>query len=179
MSRASQDNGLVPDGAGGGTAPSGFGSAETEIVQRLESVITLVRSSVEYPARRDAGTPHDPGSDTAITAAAKSLYRARRRRERHFEALGCAFGEPMWDLMLDLFVAERERRRVSVSSACLAADVPATTALRWLQQMEEQGLLERRDDPSDRRRAHVRLTEPTERAMERYITELVYGSATG
>jgi DNA-binding MarR family transcriptional regulator len=48
---------------------------------------------------------------------------------------------------------------VTVSDACIAASVPATTALRWFAKMEENGLIVRRQDPHDARRAHVELTE--------------------
>lgn len=156
-------------------------SARAEIVARLESLISLVRDTEPELEPADPCLPpaqsHSGVAErrTAITAAAKDLYRARRRRERHFAHLSCAFGEPIWDLMLDLFVAQRERRPISISSACLAANVPATTGLRWLQHMEINSIVVRVPDPVDRRRAYVRLADPVELAMERYIDETLFG----
>ena len=48
---------------------------------------------------------------------------------------------------------------VSVSSLCIAARVPSTTALRWLTMLEKRGLIGRRADDYDRRRSFLFLTE--------------------
>ncbi len=78
------------------------------------------------------------------------------------------FADPAWDMLLDLFAAHLEGLRVSVSSLCIAAAVPPTTALRWITAMTDAGLLMRREDPSDRRRAFVALTAQAVAGMERY-----------
>lgn len=63
-------------------------------------------------------------------------------------------------MLLDLFVAEYAGRKVSVSSACLAAvGVLLSTALRWLSKLEAKGLVVRRPDEQDARRTHVMLTD--------------------
>ena len=60
-------------------------------------------------------------------------------------------------MLLDLLQAEIAHLRVPVSSLCIAAAVPATTALRWLKTMVKQGLFLRRADPHDGRRVFVEL----------------------
>ena len=95
--------------------------------------------------------------------AVRNLIRTRRLREQYLgEGL---FADPAWDILLDLFASELEQHRVSVSSLCIAAAVPPTTALRWVTAMIESGLLERRPDPLDRRRAFVALSARTEQAL--------------
>lgn len=158
--------------------PMGSGSVEDEVVRRLESVLDLLRGE-KTGAMAAFGVPMDAPATQLITTAAKAIYRARRRRQRHFAMLERDFGEPVWDVMLDLFIAGREKRRVSVSSACIAADVPPTTALRWIQHLEDQAVVVREPDPSDRRRAYLQLSEPIAAAMEGYITELVTGAGAG
>jgi hypothetical protein len=150
---------------------------DEELIRRLEAIIAFVRTrrNAAPGATRAALTYPGAGGPVAVAAG---IYAARRRREHYFEALAPAFGEPIWDLLLDLFVARCEGRRVSVSSACIAASVPATTALRWLAFMEEQGLLVRESDPADGRRAFVRLADDACRSMERYMTEMVPGAQT-
>jgi DNA-binding MarR family transcriptional regulator len=66
--------------------------------------------------------------------------------------------DPAWDLLLDLFIAGEERRRVSVTSACIAAAVPPTTGLRWINLLEDQELIERGNDPDDGRKVYLSLT---------------------
>ena len=65
----------------------------------------------------------------ALTLA-REFYAGRRRRARYLSV--DLFGEPTWDILLDLYVAAREGRRVPTTSACIGAHVPPTTALRWL-----------------------------------------------
>jgi len=88
---------------------------------------------------------------------AKELYRARRARAAFFEP--SIFGEPGWDILLDLYIARAEDRRISISSACIGAAVPATTALRWLAKLQRAGLVRRRPTPVDERREWVELTD--------------------
>jgi hypothetical protein len=99
-----------------------------------------------------------------------ALYRQRRLRARHFA--GSLFAEPTWDMLLDLFIADCERRRITVKSVCIGANVPMTTALRHLRWLHEQGLVERLSHPRDARSTHVRLTAEAIIAMENYLTEI-------
>lgn len=103
-------------------------------------------------------------------ALARECYAGRRRRARYMNA--DLFGEPTWDILLDLFVAAREDRRVPTTSACIGAHVPPTTALRWLRILEMRGLVEREEDGHDGRRTFVRLSPRGEQAMEAYLGSL-------
>jgi hypothetical protein len=47
-------------------------------------------------------------------------------------------------MLLDLLQAEISHLRVPVLSLCIAAAVPATTALRWLKTMVQEGIFVRR-----------------------------------
>lgn len=112
---------------------------------------------------------HDGHGDHPIIAElARQTYRNRRLRDDIF-LQSEFFGEPAWDILLDLFIAAKERRRVSVTSACIGAAVPATTALRWVSILEEQSLLQREADPRDARRIYVRLTAIGYAAMVDYF----------
>lgn len=100
----------------------------------------------------------------------RAIIRARRLRSRYFsEEL---FADPAWDMMLDLLQAEISKLRVPVSSLCIAAAVPATTALRWLKTMTQEGLFVRRADPHDGRRVFVELAPQTSQALRRYFSEV-------
>jgi DNA-binding MarR family transcriptional regulator len=100
----------------------------------------------------------------------RSVIRARRLRSRFFsEEL---FADPAWDMLLDLLQAEIAHLRVPVSSLCIAAAVPATTALRWLKTMVSQGVFIRRADPHDGRRVFVELAPDASRALRRYFAEV-------
>jgi DNA-binding MarR family transcriptional regulator len=84
------------------------------------------------------------------------LRNARNLRTRVFNAE--LFGEPAWDVLLDLYDADLRQVRLKASSVCLGSRVPPTTSHRWLKALENRGLVERRDDPNDARRVFVSLT---------------------
>ena len=100
----------------------------------------------------------------------RQVIRARRLRSRFFDE--DLFADPAWDMLLDLLQAEIAQLRVPVSSLCIAAAVPATTALRWLKTMTDQGMFLRRADPHDGRRIFVELSPEASGAMRRYFAEV-------
>ncbi|MET0363652.1 MAG: MarR family transcriptional regulator [Sphingobium sp.] len=85
------------------------------------------------------------------------VLQARRMRDRYLP--GELFADPAWDMMLDLLGARIDRKRVSVSSLCIASAVPPTTALRWISQLTERGIFERHNDPDDARRVFITLSD--------------------
>ena len=100
----------------------------------------------------------------------RRVIRQRQLRGRFFDAE--LFADPAWDILLDLTAARAEHLRVSVTSLCIASGVPPTTALRWIGQMTDAGLLLRVDDEADRRRAFIALSDKSADAMARYFHEL-------
>ena len=94
----------------------------------------------------------------------------RQSRSRYFD--GDLFADPAWDILLDLTAARAEKRQVSVTSLCIASGVPATTALRWINQMSEMGLLKRVEDTSDKRRAFIALTDAAAESRARYFQDV-------
>jgi DNA-binding MarR family transcriptional regulator len=100
----------------------------------------------------------------------RQVIRARRLRSRFFDEE--LFADPAWDMLLDLLQAEIAQHRVPVSSLCIAAAVPPTTALRWIKTMTDVGLFKRRADPHDGRRIFVELSPEASDAMRRYFGEV-------
>lgn len=88
---------------------------------------------------------------------AEAEYAARRTRSKFIDS--DLLGEPAWDILLDLVIHRIKGKRVSVTSLCIAAAVPPTTGLRWISQLQGEGLLERQDSEADRRRAFISLTD--------------------
>lgn len=105
---------------------------------------------------------------------AKSLYALRRRRDSALGIKGL-FGEPAWDILLDLYIARMSRTDLQVSSVCIEAGVPSTTILRWIARLEAEGLVYRAADKADARRRYVRLTEVGHATILRVLNSLVSG----
>jgi len=102
------------------------------------------------------GGPADAEADDFRIAS--SLYALRRRRDAAAPLKGL-FGEPAWDILLDLFIAHCRGDDLQVSSVCIEASVPSTTILRWIARLESEGMLYRVADRADGRRRYVRLTQ--------------------
>lgn len=119
--------------------------------------------------RRQSFMIESPAASATPSAGdIRRTIRLRRLRDRFF--VPGLFEDPAWDMLLDLFAAELENVRVSVSSLCIAAAVAPTTALRWIARMTEAGLFERVPDPADRRRAFMRLAPRASEAMRGYFS---------
>jgi hypothetical protein len=99
----------------------------------------------------------DRMADGATRSEVRVLLQARRMRDRFLPS--DLFADPAWDMMLDLMGARIDGKTVSVSSLCIAAAVPPTTALRWIAQLTERGIFERRNDPDDARRVFISLSD--------------------
>ena len=158
----------------------GEGSSGPEFHQDPETgsdmAIPLKPEMAKVPAKigRAAKSAHSARSTNpapvphgTMVAFARETYNLRRRRARFLPT--DLFGEPTWDILLDLYVATCENRSVPTTSACIGAHVPPTTALRWLRILEARGLVEREEDGSDGRRTFVRLSEQGLTAMEDWL----------
>ena len=117
-----------------------------------------------------AGPKSDYDGPTVSSRDVRQVIRQRRLRDELFDSE--LFADPAWDMLLDLYAARLDRSRVSVSSLCIAAAVPATTALRWIKTLTETGLFERKADQHDARRIFVQLSDEATQAMHRYFARL-------
>jgi DNA-binding transcriptional ArsR family regulator len=145
-------------------------AALAEAMAKQDPLGDVDRVAVPNAMASVAATLHESSmriTSEALLAFARETYAIRRRRDRHLP--GDLFGEPTWDILLDLYVATREGRPVPTTSACIGANVPPTTALRWLRILEARGLVEREDDGRDGRRTFVRLSARGLAAMDNWL----------
>ena len=128
----------------------------------LASVASASGASQDFPP-----APPPTGEQTALAATARHYLRARRLREPLF-AKGL-FCDPAWDMLLDLFASQVEGKPVCVSDASIAAGVPQTTGLRWLDTLARHGLITRHRDPLDGRRCFVEMTPAARNAVATWL----------
>jgi hypothetical protein len=111
-----------------------------------------------------------PEPDAVSGADIRTIIKLRRMRDRHFSP--DLFADPAWDMMLDLAAARAEYARVSVSSLCIAAAVPPTTALRWIKTLTDQGIFVRVADPTDGRRVFIELADVAAAKIAAYFVAM-------
>ncbi len=187
---------------GGAAEPAPFGSANrpqanarqsnadlTPVADQLIAIAEQLRSGDQAAAFASlasaAGGTATPTPDAlqnsptdvstrrrSYALMARKAYDVRRTRGTFFGDPDL-FGEPAWDILLDLYVAHVDDKSVSVSSAYIGSAAPPTTGLRWLGVLAEQGLILREQDPEDQRRVLVRLSDTGLKSMDRYFEEAV------
>lgn len=97
-----------------------------------------------------------------VVALARHVHKTRLRSN---EILGArVLSDPQFEMLLELFVAHHEQRRICIGDLCRAGNVPATTGLRHIEKLEKKGFLTRFVDQRDARRWWV---VPTAKALER------------
>jgi hypothetical protein len=149
---------------------------EAERIRRLNGQAELMveRSEAQAQEPDERGAEAEPReiNATYVIAAAdvRSVIKARRLREEVFP--GGLLSDPAWDMLLDLLASGLEVKQVSVSSLCIASRAPPTTALRWVNILEQQRLIERRPDPHDKRRSFMSLSRKGRLAMAEYFAAL-------
>jgi hypothetical protein len=148
---------------------------EAERLRRLSEEVARIAGALAELSSSAKSVAHMPACDFAAIADAdtvdanmvRNLIRIRRLREQFFPR--DLFADPAWDMLLDLMAARLEQSRVAVSSLCIAAAVPATTALRWIRTLTEHGLFVRRADPEDGRRIFIELSDNAGEALAAYF----------
>lgn len=147
--------------------PAGVTPWDVDSADYVEQVRAPSR---DFAAMPRSFVPEERTLDRQRAKQVRRMLRQRRMREQYFPA--DLFADPAWDMLLDLYAARLERQPVSVSSLCIAAAVPATTALRWIKTMTDAGLFLREADPHDGRRIFIALAEGACDALARYFEAL-------
>lgn len=136
---------------------------------RPEELAMLNAAAARAPARTStaiSGETLDQARLARVEAA--RLLKLRRQRER---VLGTKlFADPAWNMLLDLFVRRVDGHVTSVSSACIASGVPATTALRHIAILIENGIVIKNPSPTDQRVQYVTLSDDGFRKMVDVLT---------
>lgn len=139
----------------------------SEEVGRIANILASLSEDTvaAAPKPKNGEADGEPGA-----AAIRAIIRARRLRDHYFKAE--FFADPAWDMLLDLMAARQEKKGVAVSSLCIAAAVPPTTALRWIKTLTDHGLLVRSADPRDGRRVYIELSDEAAAGLSAYFKAL-------
>lgn len=111
----------------------------------------LVERAVAQQPRRVSGREQPPELRTLQLLADLDDCRAHALE-------GILEPDATWSMLTELLRARLSRRRLSVTSLCLASKSPVTTALRRIERLLEAGLVSCTQDPKDRRRKYIELT---------------------
>ena len=149
--------------------------ARTALVSQLESLsaemqrLSSIIASPTGQAAAQQGATANPSKMADPTFIRRLLRNEAKRRQL---GNGALFGDPAWDMLLDLTIAKLEGRHVSVSSACIASGAPTTTALRLVNRLVGESILCRIPDEKDGRRDFLVIDPTIEEPLLAYLNEL-------
>jgi DNA-binding MarR family transcriptional regulator len=132
----------------------------------IESVKILLDRVISTFSNIELGREHLPTFQLR-----DAELKLRRVRDRHFPE--GYFSGSMWDILLELDRAERSGRKYAVSDVGIDSRIPNTTALRYLVTLESDGMIQREQDPNDRRRTHVKLTAKCRAAINQSFNDTI------
>lgn len=143
-------------------AGDAYDRLSSEVRRLHKQVARSLQATPDYRSPK----PHDR---SAIQARLAGVLKLRTRRRDIFGK--APFGEPAWEMLLQLHCAHLQGRKECLKSLCAASGVAATTALRWIQYLEDRKWVQRQGDPCDHRRSFVSLTQKGVDAMELFFSQ--------
>lgn len=133
------------------------------------------------PAMESETQPSDPPQGAEYDKAELAGFireLLRKETKRRSIGGGLLFGDPAWEMLLDLLLARLEDRRVSVSSACIASGAPMSTALRLVRRLDAEGVLIKIPDEKDRRRHFLVINPDVEQPLLDHLSEQLRQKST-
>lgn len=107
-----------------------------------------------------------PRPQVLLNRAREILADRKRRHEVFSKAM---FGEPAWEMLLLLYIL-RSGTRQTIGRLGELAGASKSTALRWIEYLEQQRLVRRETHPTDKRAIFVELTEKAIESLEAYLS---------
>ena len=122
---------------------------EREVMRRLARIEAELQSVIERKA------------------IAPDFYQMMRRVIALRERLLPAFPvDPAWKILMTLAQTPEGSDRSSVTSIAYGAEVPLTTALRYIAALEVEGIIARSPHPDDKRQVMISLTPEGRKRLE-------------
>jgi DNA-binding MarR family transcriptional regulator len=122
----------------------------------LRTIANRLMLIAEQQAVEEASGDAALFDDEALVQIAREELDLRRSRRCFLDE--DLFSEPSWDVLLELFIANVEKSDLTVSNACVASGVPRRTAMRYVDDLEDRGLVMRYGCDKDGRVQYLALT---------------------
>lgn len=146
---------------------------DVEDAARLLSLLadgpSVPQAKIARGQTTDQAAASSPLTHEQLVRLASDAFEARRRRHRIFHP--GLFGEAAWDFLLILCSRSMTAPWMTIAEVSKAAGVPTTTTLRWLDTLEDQGLIARKPHPHDARSSLVSLGSKGQELMATYFSE--------
>ncbi|GAB5486450.1 MAG: hypothetical protein Pars2KO_00200 [Parasphingorhabdus sp.] len=129
---------------------------ESLLSQGLEQIHAVKRIASNGQSRHDdKDTLTNNVDDDALVNRAENLLKWSRLKAQSLNLGTGLFSDSCWDMCLDIYICDLKGEQITVSSVAHSSGIPMTTAMRYINVMSEEGLLEKKPNPSDNRMVFV------------------------
>jgi DNA-binding MarR family transcriptional regulator len=115
-------------------------------------------------------------SEIALYRIAQAIRALRSARRTEF---GLRISEPAWDMLIELYCRESTGHSTTAALLTSAADVPPSTAARWIEHLTQESFIRTRPHSSDPKTEFIEMTESSIDALERYFAKIQSVAANG
>ncbi|WP_339827537.1 MarR family transcriptional regulator [uncultured Parasphingorhabdus sp.] len=112
---------------------------------------------------------NERGSLDLIGRATNYLHWGRLKSQTMDSGNGL-FSDSCWNMCLDIYICGLKEERVTVSAIAHSSGIPMTTAMRYINVMVQQGLIEKTPNPADNRMIFVSLSSDCMEKIEKLLT---------
>lgn len=137
--------------------------------QRFESLDKRIGDSNRRISEDPIFFDADLSCPDLIARAEKYLHWGRLR-SRTLDTGNGLFADACWNMCLDVYICGLKNERVTVSAIAHSSGIPMTTAMRYINVMVEQGLIEKAPNPADNRMIFVSVSPECVDKMENLLS---------
>lgn len=125
--------------------------------EKFETLDKRISNSSDQLSRDQFFNGEDSGHVDLIDRAEKFLHWGRLKSGALDTGNGL-FADSCWNMCLDIYICGLKDQQVTVSSIAHSSGIPMTTAMRYINVMAEQGLLQKSSNPADHRMVFVAIS---------------------
>ena len=139
-------------------------SVLSEATEKMAALNGLIISSDNAISRKPVNS-NDPviaiaNIDTAeLIQRAEKLLKWNRLKAEILNPGSGLFADSCWNMCLDTCICDLKGKKITVSAIAHGSGIPMTTAMRYINVMVEEGLLQKSPNPSDNRMIFLSTSE--------------------
>lgn len=134
-----------------------------KLTQLAEELAKAADNAKAVHGNDNLETPKPALHEMSPRAYFKALLMIRRTREQYFGS--SLFGEPAWDIMLELMLARIDNREMKTSELGIIADALGTDARQLVDTLEKSRLIDRFHNAEDEGDDYLVLSSEAARRM--------------
>lgn len=126
-------------------------SVLAQATEKIEALDGLVASANSAAQANGTVLKADKLNNAELIKRAQQLLRWSRFKAETLSLGSGLFADSCWNMCLDIYICDLKGEKITVSSIAHSSGIPMTTAMRYINVMAEENLLEKSPNPSDNR----------------------------